>query len=62
MNKEDIILTESKVVEGITYTTHHVNRPIRQGDPQGGTRGVTVGGVDKTTEVIRYVYKQNDKT
>lgn len=49
--------TETEVRDGIKYTTHYVDRSIKQGDPQGGPVGVCVNGVSKTTEIINYVYK-----
>ncbi len=54
---EDIIETKKEFKEGIKYTTHYVNRPIKQGDPQGGSVGEVVNGISKTTEIIKYVYK-----
>jgi hypothetical protein len=60
-NMEDIIetktKTKTKIKDGIKYTTHYVNRPIRQGDTLGGSIGMMINGVSKTTEIIRYVYK-----
>jgi hypothetical protein len=55
---EDIIETKTEIKDGIKYTTHYVNRPIRQGDPLGGPVGTMINGVSKTTEIIRYVYKE----
>jgi len=54
---EDIIETKTEIKDGIKYTTHYINRPIRQGDPLGGPVGTMINGVSKTTEIIRYVYK-----
>jgi len=54
---KDIYKTETEEVNGIKYTTHYVNRPIRQGDPQGGSQGICTNGVDSTVEVTRYIYQ-----
>lgn len=54
---KDIIGTKTEIREGIKYTTHYVDRPIRQGDPHGGPVGTVINGVSKTTEIIQYVYK-----
>ncbi len=56
-NMEDIIETKTEIKDGIKYTTHYVNRPIKQGDSQGSSVGTMINGVSKTTEIIRYVYK-----
>jgi hypothetical protein len=53
----DIIETKSEVRNGIKYTTHYVNRSIRQGDPHGNSLGYTTPeGKQITTEIINYVY------
>ena len=54
---KDIIETITKFHNNIKYTTHYVNRPIRQGDPQGGSIGSCINGTYTTTEIITYVYK-----
>ncbi len=56
-NMEDIIETKTEIKDGIKYTTYYVNRPIKQGDSQGGSVGAIINGVNKTTEIIRYIYK-----
>lgn len=61
LSKDDVISTETKLIEGIKHTTHYVNRPIRQGDPQGGSFGSTINGVEKIIEIIKYEYKSNIK-
>lgn len=56
----EIFETKTETYDGIKYTTHYVNRPIRQGDPQGGSIGLCVDGINKTIEIITYVYKENN--
>jgi hypothetical protein len=53
---EDIIETKTEIKDGIKYTTHYVNRPIKQGDPHGGSVGIMTNDVETTTEIIKYVY------
>lgn len=55
--KEFITETKTEIKDGVQYTTHFVNRPIRQGDPQGGSIGACINGIEKTTEIINYVYQ-----
>lgn len=55
--KEFITKTKVEIRQGIKYTTHYVNRPIKVGDPQGGSIGTCINGIDKTTEVILYEYQ-----
>ncbi len=50
------ITTKTEVKDGIKYTTHYVNRPIKQGDPMGGPVGSMENGVSKIMEIIKYVY------
>ena len=47
----------TEIKNGVKYTTHFVNRPIRQGDTQGGSVGTCINGINKTTEIINYVYQ-----
>lgn len=56
MDKQFITHTEIEVKDGVTYTTHYVNRPIMQGDPHGGTKGIRVNGIDKIIEIEKYIY------
>ena len=49
------VTTELK--NGVKYTTHYVDRPIKEGDPMGGPIGETINGVNKIIEIIRYVYQ-----
>jgi len=53
--KKFITKTETEVKNGIKYTTHYVNRPIEEGDPQGGAVGVC--SINTITEIINYVYE-----
>ena len=50
--KEFITETKTVIKNGVKYTTHFVNRPIRQGDTQGGSVGTCINGINKTTEII----------
>ena len=52
------IVTKTEIKNGIKYTTHYIDRPIKSGDPYGGTIGVEDKGVSKTIEVINYIYKK----
>jgi len=61
LEKSSIIETKTEIKDGIKYTTHYVDRPIREGDPMGGPVGMVVNGISKTTEIIQYVYKQKMK-
>ncbi len=49
--------TKTEIKDGVKYTTHYVNRPIKPGDPQGGPVGSRVNGIDKIIEIIKYIYK-----
>lgn len=55
--KEEIERTVVKERNGIKYTTHYINRPIRKGDSYGVSIGTMINGVSKTTECIFYKYK-----
>lgn len=55
--KEFITETKTEVKDGVKCTTHFVNRPIRQGDPQGGSIGSCINGTYKTIEIINYIYQ-----
>jgi archaellum component FlaC len=57
LKENEIIKTISEMKEGIKYTTHYVNRPIRQGDSQVQSIGTTINGVDKTIEIIKWEYQ-----
>ena len=41
---------------GIKYTTYFVDRPIKIGDPEGYSKGENINGIQRTTEVVYYVY------
>jgi hypothetical protein len=56
--KEFITKTETKIVNGIKHTTHYVSRPIKSGDPHGGSIGACLNGINTTTEVINYIYNK----
>ena len=58
---EDLYKTVTEIKDGIKHTTHYVNRPIQQGDPQGGSTGTLVEGVSTTTEIIKYVYMPTEE-
>jgi hypothetical protein len=55
--KEFITETKTEIKDGVKHTTHFVNRPIRQGDPQCSSTGSCINGINKTTEIINYVYQ-----
>lgn len=50
--------TEVEERDGIKYVTHYIDRPIRQGDKQGESKGVTIDGRSMTTEIVRYIYNK----
>ena len=56
IEQKDIIKIDTSLVGDIKHTTHYVNRPMRAGDQLGGAIGETINGVEKTTEIIRYVF------
>jgi hypothetical protein len=56
---KDIVKTDTRFVGDIKHTTHYVNRPMRAGDQMGGAIGETINGVEKTTEIIRYIFNYN---
>ena len=62
VTKDEIIKTEVETRNGIKYITYYVNRPIRLGDPYGGSRGIHENGVDRTTEIENYVYLINNES
>lgn len=53
---KDITKTEKHVVDGVTYITHYVNRPIRPDDVMGEELITIIGGKRKTTEIVIYRY------
>ena len=55
--KQFITETKTEIKGDMKHTTHYVNRPIRGGDPQGGTIGICINGEEKTLEIIKYVYQ-----
>ena len=56
--ENEIIKTESEIRNGIKYTTHYINRAIRQGDPSGNAKGYSSPDhKDVTTEIVKYVYQ-----
>ena len=55
--KEYLEKTTVEVKNDIIYTTYYINRPIKQGDPQGGSMGCCKDGKDITTDIINYIYK-----
>ena len=57
--EEFIKETKTEIKNGIKYTTHYVDRPIKPGDPHGGSYGMMIDGVNKTTEIVNYIYKNN---
>lgn len=52
-------VTETR--DGINYTTHYVNRPVKPGDPLGGSYGTVIGGKQVTTDCIRYEYTRHEE-
>lgn len=56
----DKIITETEVKNDIKYTTHYVDRPIKPGDKHGGSIGACINGIEKTIEIITYVYGQEN--
>lgn len=56
--EEEIYKTEKENRGEIEYITHYVNRPIRTGDIYGGSQGTCVNGIEKTTTVIKYIFKE----
>ena len=62
VSNEDIYKTDEEYKGGIKYITYYVNRPIRPGDPYGGSRGTHENGVDRTTEIENYVYLINNES
>lgn len=57
---QDIIKTKSEIKNGIKYTTHYVNRSIRQGDSLGSAYGISSPNGTITTEIVNYVYAKKD--
>ena len=55
--KEFITETKTEIKDGVKHTTHFVNRPIKGGDPQCSSIGACINGINKTTEIINYVYQ-----
>lgn len=59
--QEFITETKTEIKDGVKYATHFVNRDIRQGDPLGNSIGTCINGVEKITEIIKYVYQPQHK-
>lgn len=53
--------TVVEIKDGMKYTTHYIDRPIRQGDSVGGAMGSLINGVETITEIVKYVYKTSEE-
>lgn len=59
-DRTDYLKTVVEFKDGMKYTTHYIDRPIRRGDSVSGAIGSLINGVETITEIIKYVYKNGE--